>query len=346
MDETNSSSSEIENDEIDIKNLDQLLDELKFIDFDESITKESLKNDCAEIDRIFEAECKNMNKSEIKEWFLSHRKEQKQLEINKSIAIMSRANELATKGGNKRQRLRMTQKLAILIFLKTNGNKGHIIQISTGEGKTTIVSIISALKVLQGFKVHVITTNPILAAAGVKTRERFFKILGLSVDHNNPEEAYKSGARKCYKCDVVYGCMSSFQFDWLRHTFERLETMGTTDFSSTWLMIDEIDSLLIDQGSNMAKLSAPFPGMECLRYVYINIWIRLIKAEGRVSEEIKKELDDFCKKLNNKDEDNQIKYENKIAELSENYLDRIRTKLTKNKDKFYKKEVIIIYKLY
>ena len=138
MDETNSSSSEIENDEIDIKNLDQLLDELKFIDFDESITKESLKHDCAEIDRIFETECKNMNKSEIKEWFLSRRKQQ--LEINKSIAIMSRANELATKGG-KRQRLRMTQKLAILIFLKTNDTKGHIIQISTGEGKTTIVSI-------------------------------------------------------------------------------------------------------------------------------------------------------------------------------------------------------------
>jgi hypothetical protein len=39
------------------------------------------------------------------------------------------------------------------------------------------------------------------------------------------------------------------------------------------VVLDEVDSLIIDEGSNIAKLSGPFPGMESLRYVYLNIWI-------------------------------------------------------------------------
>ena len=42
--------------------------------------------------------------------------------------------------------------------------------------------------------------------------------------------------------------------------------------------MDEVDSLVVDQGSNIAKLSTPFPGMENIRFIYIKIWIELNKA--------------------------------------------------------------------
>lgn len=152
--------------------------------------------------------------------------------------------------------------------MQTTGDFGHIGQINTGEGKTTIISVASALKVVQGFKVHVITSNEVLAREGVESTDRanFYKLLNISVSHNNPEEKSTGSlcVRTCYKADICFGSINNFQFDWLKDSFEKLGTMGKLDFSQIWLMLDEIDSLLIDQGSNLAKLSGPFPGLVLL----------------------------------------------------------------------------------
>jgi preprotein translocase subunit SecA len=55
--------------------------------------------------------------------------------------------------------------------------------------------------------------------------------------------------------------MSSFQFDYLRHNFERTGIMGERKPENNWVILDEVDSLVIDQGGNIAKLSNPFAGM-------------------------------------------------------------------------------------
>lgn len=47
------------------------------------------------------------------------------------------------------------------------------------------------------------------------------------------------------------------------------------DFKKTCVMLDEIDSLLIDQGGNTAKLSKPFVGIDVLKYVFINLWVKI-----------------------------------------------------------------------
>lgn len=199
------------------------------------------------------------------------------------IGIMERANELATL--NKKGvgfRLHDTQKIAILIYLL---HSGHVSQIYTGEGKTVVISFVQALKVFQGYKGHIITSNALLAEQSVKDREIFYALLTISVEHNNPlEDPIK--LKTCYTKDVVYGCISNFQFDWLKHSFEQLATMEETDFANTWVMLDEIDSLLIDQGANIAKLSGPFPGMESLQYVYIHIWIALHQAEKEIGQQL------------------------------------------------------------
>jgi preprotein translocase subunit SecA len=135
-------------------------------------------------------------------------------DLCESIAILDKANEHATGGKN----LRHSQLISILIFMQTKGDFGHIGQINTGEGKTTIISITSSLKVLQGFKVHVITSNEVLAKEGVESsdREKYYSILNIDVSHNNPEDESTSsfGGRVCYKADICFGSINNFQFDW------------------------------------------------------------------------------------------------------------------------------------
>ena len=81
--------------------------------------------------------------------------------------------------------------------------KGHISQIKTGEGKTTIVSILAALKVLQGHKVDVITSNQVLAADGVKEKMKFYNMLGITTSHNNPDSKEKQSERKYVLCNLI-----------------------------------------------------------------------------------------------------------------------------------------------
>src|SRR5687767_4023007 len=118
---------------------------------------------------------------------------------------MDRANEIVTPGHH----FRDTQILSVLSFLATEEGKGKLCQIATGEGKTTIVSLLAVIKSLQGEKVDIITSNPVLAEEGVKDKRDFYGAFGLSVATNNPEEKYSGGSKQCYSSDVLYGSISN-----------------------------------------------------------------------------------------------------------------------------------------
>ncbi|XP_055522380.1 protein translocase subunit SecA-like [Wyeomyia smithii] len=183
----------------------------------------------------------------------------------------------------------------MLVFLQQPKDKGQLSQMQTGEGKTVIVSVLAAIKVLQGEKVDVVTSNPVLAAEGVRDRKLFFDLLNVDVDTNNADEKYSHGKRACYEADIVYGSIGNFQFDYLRDSFMGLETRAGRTFEN--IMLDEVDSMIIDNASHIAKLSGPFPGMENLRYVYIKIWIELHKAEEIVVREHQQRLKSKAEEL-------------------------------------------------
>lgn len=208
-----------------------------------------------------------------------------------AIAVMDRANELVTGG----HYLRDTQVIATLAFLQSENGQGKLCQIKTGEGKTTIVSLLAVIKVLQGETVDIITSNPVLAEEGVKEKKSFYAVFNLTAETNNNDPKYVSGPRECYKADILYGCISSFQFDYLRDSFERLQTRAERKFGS--VILDEVDSMLIDNGGNIAKLSGPLPGMESLRYVYIKIWAELTKAEEKLTNDLNNQLTNKAKEL-------------------------------------------------
>jgi hypothetical protein len=67
--------------------------------------------------------------------------------------------------------------------------------------------------------------------------------------------------------------------------------MGTrSNRTFGWVLLDEVDSIVVDNGGNIAKMAENFPGMDYLRYIYIKMWIELDKAEKQVLTENEGEL--------------------------------------------------------
>jgi preprotein translocase subunit SecA len=231
-------------------------------------------------------------------------------DICQTIAIMDRALYLL-KGGH---RLRDTQILAVLIFFHSQSNQGRLCQIETGEGKTVIISLIAVIRALQGVTVDVITSNPIIAANGVDETKTFYSTFNLTVSTNNPEKSGTSDSKNCYTADVLYGTISNFQFDYLKDSFEGFNIRNERKFGQ--VILDEVDSMLVDNGGQIAKLASPHPGMESLRYIYIKIWQQLCTAEKSLIQEREKKAEESSKNNSDKEEPN-LHYEKFVAGTSE-----------------------------
>jgi preprotein translocase subunit SecA/tetratricopeptide (TPR) repeat protein len=197
-------------------------------------------------------------------------------------------------------RLRNTQILAALIFFHNQNNHGRLCQIQTGEGKTIIVALLAVIRALQGHKVDVITSNSLLAADGVKEMKKFYSVFGLTVSTNNVDEESNDQGKIGYTADILYGTISNFQFDYLKDTFEGFNLRSEREFGQ--VILDEVDSMLVDNGGHIAKLASPYPGMESLRYIYIKIWEEVLKAEKSLAEEVEAKIKLILKSHANEDE--------------------------------------------
>lgn len=264
-----------------IKPLDQLLHEIvlstKQLTTEETEDKKTLLTTDYHKVQNYYAKWQEQTAEAIHEWAVAKkaRLNNSSEEICELIAVMDRANELVTGG----HRLRDTQILALLTFLNSN-EKAMLCQIQTGEGKTTVVALLAVIEALQGNKVDIITSNNVLAIEGAGGKEDFYSLFGLSVATNNPEpKAPSLGVRSCYTADIVYGSIGNYQFDYLKDSFLGYGIRGKREFGNSVAIVDEVDSMLIDNGRHIAKLASPFPGMENFRYIYIKIWQELERIE-------------------------------------------------------------------
>ena len=133
-----------------------------------------------------------------------------------ALAIINRANIIVDG-----YQLRDVQVFAALLSCR-DIKKGKLVQINTGEGKTTITSIVAVLKSLQNDSfVDIITSNDILAEEAVKSRDGFYALFGKSVSHNK-DDNYVKGLKPCYAFHIVYGTIANFQIDYLRQNFKLL----------------------------------------------------------------------------------------------------------------------------
>ncbi|KFB35144.1 AGAP011982-PA-like protein [Anopheles sinensis] len=170
------------------------------------------------------------------------------------LAVIDRAIEL--KRGFK---LRDTQKLAVLALLANDGST--LAQVSTGEGKSLIVVAASIMKALFGEKVDIVTSSSVLAKRDAENNSDIYSLFGITISHNCSEDIEKR--RQAYSLNqVVYGDLGSFQRDYLLDRFYGKNILGDRDFAN--VIVDEVDSMLVDKGNNMLYLSHDIPWMDKL----------------------------------------------------------------------------------
>jgi preprotein translocase subunit SecA len=134
-------------------------------------------------------------------------------------------------------------------------HRGKIAEMKTGEGKTLVATLAVYLNGLTGRGVHVVTVNDYLARRDAEWMGRLYKFLGLSVGViQNPHGDRER--QEAYRCDVTYGTNNEYGFDYLRDNMKfDLEAMVQRD--PVFAIIDEVDSILIDEARTPLIISGP-----------------------------------------------------------------------------------------
>ena len=134
-------------------------------------------------------------------------------------------------------------------------HRGRIAEMKTGEGKTLVCTLASYLNALTGKGVHVITVNDYLARRDAQWMGQIYRYLGLTVGtiiHGLNDEERKQS----YACDITYGTNNEFGFDYLRDNMKfRLGDYVQRDLQ--FAIIDEVDSILIDEARTPLIISGP-----------------------------------------------------------------------------------------
>mgnify|MGYP002623761575 CR=1 FL=1 len=204
--------------------------------------------------------------------------------------------------------LRDSQIYALLALLNKKINRGKIVQILTGEGKTVIINCLAIIMVLKGHKVDIVTSNPVLAKRDSEEAEELFSKFGITVGNNIPDERkiikniMDFENDECYTKDVVYGTTFEFQADILRDEYELLGTRKKRSFDI--VIVDEIDSMLIDEYASKTRLAKSKPFLEKYSYFLQLLW-SFYKAYNLTEYDImdKEVCNELVKYLTNKIKD-------------------------------------------
>jgi preprotein translocase subunit SecA len=173
-------------------------------------------------------------------------------------------------------------------------DEGSIAEEATGEGKTIACYPAIYLAALEGMHTHVITTNDYLVRIGAEFAKPIFELLGVSVGYITV--GMETGDRKeNYACDVTYGTNSEFGFDYLRDNMKTSvdrQAQGPLDFA----IIDEVDSILIDEARTPLIISGPAYG-ETARYSKADTVARELIKRNRSWDQAKQRVDSQDREL-------------------------------------------------
>lgn len=176
-------------------------------------------------------------------------------------------------------------------------NDGKIAEMKTGEGKTLMSTLPIYLNALVGKGVHVVTVNDYLARRDAEWMGTIYRFLGLSVDcivHGLTDAQRKAA----YGADITYGTNNEFGFDYLRDNMKfALEDYVQRELH--YAIVDEVDSILIDEARTPLIISGPSESSSDLYYNVNRIIPRLQKGEvieerdGKIGQTVKRHTGDF-----------------------------------------------------
>jgi preprotein translocase subunit SecA len=164
---------------------------------------------------------------------------------------------------------------------------GWIAEMKTGEGKTLVSTLPVYLNALAGNGVHVVTVNDYLATRDANWMGSLHKFLGLSVGRVGPDMPESEEKRAAYACDITYGTNTEFGFDYLRDNMAR-RAEHMVQRGHHYAIVDEVDSILIDEARTPLIISGPASDVTKLYYQFASIARALIRdVDYEVDEEKK-----------------------------------------------------------
>ncbi|GGZ18305.1 protein translocase subunit SecA [Echinicola pacifica] len=137
-------------------------------------------------------------------------------------------------------------------------HKGKIAEMATGEGKTLVSTLPAYLNALAGRGVHIVTVNDYLAKRDSEWNAPLFEFHGLTVNCIDKFQPNSPDRRAAYNSDIVYGTNNEFGFDYLRDNMAR-NADDLVQGKHHFAMIDEVDSVLIDDARTPLIISGPVP---------------------------------------------------------------------------------------
>jgi preprotein translocase subunit SecA len=166
-------------------------------------------------------------------------------------------------------------------------HRGQIVEMRTGEGKTLVATLPAFLNALSGKGVHIVTVNDYLATRDAAWMSPLFNFLGLAVGYVT-STSIESERRKAYECDITYATNNELGFDYLRDNMRfNLEQRVMRPFY--YAIIDEVDSILIDEARTPLIISGPVNDRSDL-YIKINQLIVHLSQEHYERDEKAKSI--------------------------------------------------------
>ncbi|OFW02209.1 MAG: preprotein translocase subunit SecA [Acidobacteria bacterium RIFCSPLOWO2_02_FULL_68_18] len=171
-------------------------------------------------------------------------------------------------------------------------HSGRIAEMKTGEGKTLVATLPAYLNALAGKGVHVVTVNDYLARRDSEWMGRIYRFLGMSVGVIQ-HELTDAQRQVAYGADITYGTNNEFGFDYLRDNM-KFELTSMVQRSHCFAIVDEVDSILIDEARTPLIISGPAEESTDLYYEADRVIPKLKKGavtQGNVKAEDREQLE-------------------------------------------------------
>ncbi len=162
-------------------------------------------------------------------------------------------------------------------------HRGQVAEMKTGEGKTLTSVAPIYLNALVGRGVHVVTVNPYLAQRDAEWMGPVFGFHGLTVDCIDKHPSHSPGRRQAYRADITYGTNNEFGFDYLRDNSFVVDPNQLVQRQHHYAIVDEVDSVLIDEARTPLIISGPVPQADTDEYNEFNPPVeRLVRDQQKL----------------------------------------------------------------
>jgi preprotein translocase subunit SecA len=161
-------------------------------------------------------------------------------------------------------------------------HQGKIAEMATGEGKTLVATFPAFLNGLAGRGVHIVTVNDYLAKRDSEWMAPLFEFHGMRVDCIDKHQPNSFQRKQAYLADITYGTNNEFGFDYLRDNMAR-ETGELVQRKHHYAMVDEVDSVLIDDARTPLIISGPVPRGDEQDYIELKPRVsRVVEAQRKL----------------------------------------------------------------